>query len=179
MEHKKKKLTGQQGELMRVLDITHDDLHANDNGTITPAQQASVLKRQGYQLKTPTIFATVFAMLGILMTLGIFFEQRAEGDVSVIGVIAVLSFFLAAAAIPALFAFWKRQSLKNELASNQVATTQGIAVVSIGENTSMLEMNGMKLNAPVAVLRRIKHLDRYVVHYLPKTNVILSMEHID
>ena len=37
----------------------------------------------------------------------------------------------------------------------------------------------MKLNASQDVLRRIKHLDAYVIHYLPNTKTILSMEHID
>ena len=37
----------------------------------------------------------------------------------------------------------------------------------------------MKLHAPPDVLRRVKHLDPYVIHYLPDSKVILSMEQIE
>ena len=49
MSEKKKKLTGKQGELMRALDITPDDLEANDAGYITDNQRETVARRQRYE----------------------------------------------------------------------------------------------------------------------------------
>ena len=65
MEQKKKKLTGQQGELMRALDITPDDLIANDDGYVSERQQERVLKRQAYQWQQFKVMTVVFGVLGV------------------------------------------------------------------------------------------------------------------
>ena len=77
MEEKKKKLTGQQGELMRALDITIDDLLANDEGYITGNQQETVLKRQSYQWRQYKVLAVVFPLFALLFA-GIAFSGIDE-----------------------------------------------------------------------------------------------------
>ncbi|MGB7340700.1 MAG: hypothetical protein WBC91_17510 [Phototrophicaceae bacterium] len=180
MEHKKKKLTGQQGELMRALDITHDDLRANDNGVISPEQRESLVKRQNYQWKEYNVIGIAMTLFGLIVPTIAFFSSEGNLDRdAVIGISVLVSIFMLIGVTSLGYGFLKRQQLQTDLNNKQVATTQGIAVVNISDEESILEINGMKLNASQDVLRRIKHLDAYVIHYLPNTKTILSMEHID
>jgi hypothetical protein len=180
MEHKKKKLTGQQGELMRALDITHDDLRANDNGVISPEQRESLVKRQNYQWKEYNVIGIAMTLFGLIVPTIAFFASEGNLDRdAVIGISVLVSIFMLIGVTSLGYGFLKRQQLQIDLKNNLVATTQGIAVVNISDEESILEINGMKLNASQDVLRRIKHLDAYVIHYLPNTKTILSMEHID
>lgn len=180
MENKKKKLTGQQGELMRALDITHDDLLANDNGVISPAQKETLAKRQNYQWKQYNVVGIVMMLFAFIVpTIALISSEGNLDRDGVIGISLMLTIFIGIGLSSLGYGFWKRQQLNADLKNNQVTTTQGIAVVNITENASILEINGMELNAPEDVLRRIKHLDAYLVHYLPNTKTILSMEHID
>ena len=88
------------------------------------------------------------------------------------------SFFILLAAFFGIVGVLQQQRVKEELVKNRFETTQGIAVVNVTEHQSHLEINGLKLNASPDVLRRVRHLDPYVIHYLPESKVILSMEHI-
>ncbi|GAB5492573.1 MAG: hypothetical protein Phog2KO_27880 [Phototrophicaceae bacterium] len=173
MEEKKKKLTGQQGELMRALEISVDDLMANDEGYITEAQRESLPKRQGYQLLPYKIMGGAFAGFALIFPVLFMLIDDAPPEMLFMSL-----FFLAIASIAGGFGLYQQRRLKNDLASNEFQTVQGIAVVNIGENEAHLEINGLKLNASPDVLRRIRHLDPYIVHYLPNSKVILSMENL-
>ena len=65
-EIKKKKYTGQQGELMRALNIDSDDIRANDAGYVSDNQRVTVVKRQRYEILPFTIIALVFGLLPVL-----------------------------------------------------------------------------------------------------------------
>lgn len=174
MEQKKKKLTGQQGELMRALDISAEDLLANDEGYITDEQRESVPKRQSYAFTQYKVLAGVFSSIALIFPVIVFLADDVPAEILFISL-----FFLAMATFFGGVGLYQYRRLKNDLASGSFQTVQGIAVVNVGESEANLEINGMKLNASPDVLRRVRHLEPYIIHYLPNSKVILSMEHID
>lgn len=174
MENKKKKLTGQQGELMRALDISVDDLIANDDGYISDAQRESVPKRQSYQWLQYKILVGAFSSIALIFPILVFLLDDIEPAILLLSL-----FFISLATFFGSVGIYQYRRLKKDLEANTFPTVQGIAVVNIGESESYLEINGMKLNASPDVLRRVRHLEPYIIHYLPNSKVILSMEHID
>lgn len=174
MQEKKKKLTGQQGELMRALDITMDDLIANDEGYITEEHQESILKGQDYQYQQYNILAGVFTFMSVVFA-GI---ASANTD-KLLPLLFMGLFFLVVGLSSGGYGVYKRRKVKAELASNHFETVQGIAVVNVSWEEAYLEINGLKLNASPDILRRVQHLQPYIIHYLPGSKVILSMQHIE
>lgn len=174
MEEKKKKLTGQQGELMRALDISMDDLIANDEGYITESHRASVIKGQGYQWQQYTILSAVFTSMSVIFA-GI---ASANPD-KLLPLLFMGLFFLVVGLSAGGLRIYQQRKVKEALANNRFETVQGIAVVNVTWEESHLEINGLKLKASPDVLRRVKHLDPYIIHYLPGSKVILSMQHIE
>lgn len=177
-EPKKKKLTGQQAELMRALDIAPEDVEANDAGYITEHQRSKVMRGQWYRwwpYLIPTVMFTVMPILFLVIAAA---EAEAAFPMTLLSLI-----FLATAAAFGGVIGWQWNNLRRDLAQNEIKTVQGIAVVSISQPsngaTSFLEINGLRLKASPRVLLRVRHLDPYVVHYLPDSKVILSMQHID
>lgn len=175
MSEKKKKLTGKQGELMRALDITPDDLEANDAGYITDNQRETVVKRQRYERMPFFALWIVFSLMPLFF-LGIGLATGSD-DMQVLLILS--AFFFAIGQAMGGVNVWLQSRLNNELGENNVKTVQGIAVVNIGDSTSVLEIGGMKLKASADVLRRVEHLEPYVVHYLPNSKVVLSMQPVD
>ncbi|MCA9911934.1 MAG: hypothetical protein KC496_01235 [Anaerolineae bacterium] len=177
-EPKKKKLTGQQAELMRALDITPEDIEANDAGYITEHQRNTVMKRQWYRW-WPFLIPT-----GIFTLMPMFFMVIAatEAEAVLPLVLTSIGFWITAAAFGGTL-WWQWLQLQKDLRKNEIHTIQGIAVVNVSRTNnssiSYLEINGMKLKASPEVLLRVRHLDPYVVNYLPESKIILSMQHVD
>lgn len=171
-EDKKKKKTGQQAELMRVLDVTPDDLMANDQGIITEAQRQTFVANQQYRWKQSQQVLIPFSLAALVMIVFSFLIPDGVG-LSILG-----SIFAVLGAVAYLDIARKKGLIANELSRNQLETVQGVAVVNRTETTSLLEINGLKLHTSPDVLNRVRHLEPYVVHYLPQSNLILSMEHI-
>lgn len=176
MDEKKKKVSGQQGELMRTLDISIEDIEANNEGYITEEQQASVLKRQGYRWRQHVILTIVFTLFGTLLP-GIILAAEGAENARVVAGISL--FFLMVATGFGVYGYWNRNRLQKELSEHKIATIQGIAVVTNTLEQSYIEVNGLKLHAPADAVKRIRHLDPYIVHYTTDSKTILSMEHID
>lgn len=174
MQEKKKKLTGQQGELMRSLGISMDDLIANDEGYITEEHQESVLKGQGYQLQQYAILSGIFTLMSVIFS-GI---ALANPD-KLLPLLFMGLFFLTVGLSAGGLRLYQGRKVKAELANNRFETVQGIAVVNVSWEEAYLEINGLKLNASPDVLRRVQHLQPYIIHYLPGSKVILSMQHIE
>ena len=171
MEEKKKKLTGQQGELMRALEISVDDLIANDEGYITEAQRTSLPKREAYQWIGQLIISSIIGSVLLFILLPMILTAMREIHPATLSNVTFL--FLVTVFI-AWHGFISYNRLKNDLLANKLHTVQGIAVINKGR----LEINGLKLNASPDVLSRVLNLAPYIVHYLPNSKVILSMEHI-
>jgi hypothetical protein len=99
--------------------------------------------------------------------------------------VEVFQFLTASGALISIvlgaFLAYKWWTVRNELETSDVQTVQGIAVVSLDntQNRGKLEINGMELKASPDVLRRIRHLEPYIVHYLPDSKIVLSMAHLD
>ncbi|GAB5492572.1 MAG: hypothetical protein Phog2KO_27870 [Phototrophicaceae bacterium] len=172
MDYKKKKITGQQGELMRALEISVDDLIANHEGYITEAQRVSLPKRQGYLWRPYRVTCGGCAFLGLI------FPIMFLGSIMPFVIIIFSLFSFAIAAFFGYSGLHQYSLMLIELTSNNFKTIQGIVVVYIGANGGYLEINGLKFNASHDVLHRIRHLEPYIIHYLSKTKIILSMEHI-
>ncbi len=177
-EPKKKKLTGQQAELMRALDITPEDIDANDAGYISDHQRATVVRRQWYRWWPFLIPTAIFAVMPIIFMV----IAATEAEAMLPMVFTSLGFWIAAAGFGGAI-WWQWLQLQKDLRKNEVHTVQGIAVVNVNRTSnssiSHLEIGGLKLKASPDVLLRVRHLDPYVVHYLPESKVILSMQHID
>lgn len=177
-EPKKKKLTGQQAELMRALDITPEDIEANDAGYITEHQRKTIVGRQMYRWLPFLIPAGIF----LLMPPIYLFIILAEPEAAVPLLFTSLGFWAAAAGF-GIAVFWQWRNLQKDLARGEVRSAQGIAVVNVNhaKNTynSSLEIGDLKLKASPKVLLRVRHLEPYVVNYLPESKVIVSMQHVD
>ena len=171
MSEKKKKYGGQHGELMRVLDITPEDIAANDAGYISEHQREVVNQREGHQRRQYILAGIVMALIAVVfMGVSLIDPDDVQVWILLSSLMLSLSLFLGG------FGFVMRQQLQNELNKGKVATVQGIAVVVLEEDKQHLEINGQKLKANPDVLRRVKHLDPYVIHYLPNSKTILSMQ---
>ncbi len=175
MEEKKKKLTGEQGELMRAFNISVDDLIANDGGYITDEQCENVPQRQAYQWKEYRNIALVLLLFNLAVPIITFFNFEEAPLVALL----ISIFLLSLASIFGTISFMRFRKIKKDLAKGTLRTAQGLAVVNLGGSQSYLEINGEKLHASPDVLRRVQHLKPYVIHYLPNSKVILSMERID
>jgi hypothetical protein len=75
----------------------------------------------------------------------------------------------------------KRRNIDADIANNRLSTMQGIAVVTTGDNDTKgyLEVNEQRFDVSKDVLKRIQHLEPYLVHYLQESKVIVSMQHFD
>lgn len=174
MSEKKKKFGGHHGELMRVLEITPDDIEANDAGYISQHQREMIVQRESIQRRQYFVGAIVVAAVAVFL-MGLSIPEPE--DIRLLFSLAGLLFVVSAAL--GVVGFGKQKQLERELGNNDIATLQGIAVVNISDTTSVLEINGEQLKASPDILRRIKHLEPYVVHYLPKSKAILSMQPLD
>lgn len=177
-EPKKKKLTGQQAELMRALDIMPEDIEANDAGYITDHQRNTVMKRQWYRWWPFLIPAGIFLVLPIIyLIIGL-----SEPDAALPMFLTSLGFLGGAVGFGGVV-WWQWNTLQKDLAKGEVRSVQGIAVVNVNRannnSISYLEINGLKLKASPNILLRVRHLDPYVVNYLPDSKVIVSMQHVD
>jgi len=177
-EPKKKKFGGQQAELMRALDITPEDLEANDAGIITENQRETIVRRQMYRWWPFLIPAGIFLFMPLIYLV----IAVAEPETVLPMLLTALGFLGGAAGFGGAV-WWQWQQLQRDLAKGEVRTVQGIAVVNVNQarNTynSYLEIGDLKLKASPKVLLRVRHLDPYIVNYLPESKVILSMQHID
>ena len=178
-EPKKKKLRGAEGELLRALQISPDDVQANDQGYITDHQRETLITREHKQfapLYVPTLIGFfVFLFMLMLSTFAPIAPEDMEAFLFLTGSAGLISGVLGA------FLAYNWWVVRNELKADDVQTVQGIAVVTLDNTHNMgkLEINGVELKASPDILRRIRHLEPYTVHYLPDSKIVLSMAHID
>lgn len=177
-EVKKKKVGGQEAELMRALDMTPEDLEANDTGYITEHQRETVVRRQMYRWWPFLIPAGIFMFIPLIYLV----IAAAEPEAALPMLFTSLGFWAGAAGFGGAV-WWQWSRLKKDLAKGEVRTVQGIAVVNVNyaKNTynSYLEIGDLKLKASPKILLRVRHLEPYIVHYLPESKVVLSMQYID
>ncbi|MCA9915124.1 MAG: hypothetical protein KC496_17335 [Anaerolineae bacterium] len=183
MEKRKKKLLDADGELMNALGITEDDLAANENGVLTPHQVDTLRQSETYNGYGSLLFGFIFGAIGIA-TLGVpvslLFNPPIAWDefigVSILGLIFSVIGFIAIALRTV-----KRRKMDADIANNRLSTMQGIAVVTVGDSDTRgyLEVNEQRFNVSKDVLKRIQHLEPYLVYYLEESKVILSMQRFD
>lgn len=175
----KKKLTTASGELMEALNITPEDLAANNDGYISDHQREALTEIGVGSHGRYTLSGCFLGLLSLpfFVLAGIFaFLSAPTPDVYLMLVMAGIFFSLAF--LLTRIGRHKRFALAKDLERNEFSTMQGIAIVKIDENNSTVEINDIVFDPDKDVLFRIKHLEPYLIHYLPKTKTILSMEHI-
>ncbi|MGJ3238580.1 MAG: hypothetical protein ACFE0Q_07740 [Anaerolineae bacterium] len=182
MENQKKKLLSADGELMNALRITEDDLAANENGVLTPHQVATLRQGEAYNGYGSLLFGFIFGAIGVAtLSVSVYslFNPPIAWDeftgVSVLGLIFSAIGFIALALRRV-----KRRNMDADIANNRLTTMQGIAVVTAGDNDTRgyLEVNEQRFNVSKDVLKRIQHLEPYLVHYLEESKVIISMQRL-
>lgn len=165
-----------QKELMRVMDVTWDDIHTNEQGKISNHQfntrGTRVAQTGCFLLFLGLIFAGtaigVFILTNMLSTTE---EDMVVGTVllivfGLIGLFCILGFYLN---IRAIGLDWR---------GNRVERVEGLAVVTITDDSATLKINDTTFLASSNVLERIKHMDQYIVYYLPRTRNVISMQHL-
>jgi hypothetical protein len=172
-QKKKKKPGGVQAELMNALNITPDDIRANENGHITDGQRDRL--RQHRQ-KRERFYAGLALAVTVAVTFWLTVFGFLFGLAENITLLALIT-LLVAGGLAGVAWFAKRQQLIQQTTADQVESVQGIVVANTENNR--LEINGLRLRASADVLRRVRHLEPYVVHYLPGSKIVLSMEYID
>lgn len=179
MTKAKKKLTSVSGELMEALNITPDDLAANNDGYISDHQREALSEPMAgsHGNHYAVGFLLMMIALGILVVgggLSLLFSSPTDGYTILIGtgILLGVSIFII------FLGRRKRYALIDELERNEFATMQGIAIVQLDDNTSKFEINDVMFKPDRDIVLRIKHLEPYLIHYLPESKTILSMEHI-
>jgi Zn-dependent protease with chaperone function len=168
-----------QQELMNVFDFTWHDLAANREGRITEVQKKKVMRLQGsvwnpmmwiFSFMLIMLFAFVFWIS--LSSYLSFIELINTGiyvPFSIIGLL--ISVFIVAA-------WYSKQKIWRDLQTEIVETIQGIAIVETDPRglAGSITIHDVRMQARRECILRIKHLEPHVIHYLPNSKVIVSVE---
>jgi len=181
-EKSKKKRVSARGELMRVLNITEDELRANAAGYLTDLQRATLMDTLQHRTRTTGILGRVFASLGVVFLLlgGVLYTTSIVPVVPIVFALLGVIYTILGSAFIGTEAL-QRGRLRRDIADNAPRTVEGIAVVNINDRqrTGVLEIGGLRLHASPDVLRRVRHMEPYVAHYLPETHTLISLDQID
>lgn len=162
--------SGHHVMLLRALGITEDDILANQDGFITKHQQTAILNSQRYRWAIRrNLWA--FVLLGVLFV-GVGLTNR---DFLLGGVFMCL-IFLSLAAIIYAITWLQERRIVNEMKQNTVKSAWGKVLVKNVGREAILEIEGLHLHVPSNLLRIVKNRATYRVYYLPKSNVLLSIE---
>ncbi|MEL6307509.1 MAG: hypothetical protein AAFR81_07910 [Chloroflexota bacterium] len=175
----KKKLTTASGELMQALNITPEDLAANNNGYITDHQREMLSDPNAGSHGNYYAVGCLTSLIGLgFLVVGGVFAFLSAPVTDLYLMLVMMGIFLSISVFTIVIGRRKRYALIDELERSAFSTMQGVAIVKLDENNSTVEINDIVFDPDKDVLFRIKHLEPYLVHYLPKTKTILSMEHI-
>jgi hypothetical protein len=182
MEKRKKKLLSADGELMNALRITEDDLAANEKGVLTPHQVDTLRQGEAYKGYGSLVFGFIFGATGVA-TLGVPVYSLLNPPIAwgeFIGISVFGLIFFAIGFIVLVLRTVKRRNMDADIANNRLSTMQGVAVVTTGDNDTRgyLEVNEQRFDVSKDVLKRIQHLEPYLVHYLQESKVMISMQRL-
>lgn len=178
----KKKLLSADAELMRALGITDDDLAANEAGQVTQRQREVVEEYDFYQKIGQLFMGGIFGIIGVIALIAAMLELTRPGELG-----ADLGFMLFGA-IFVVIAFGmirsrshKRHTIAMDVLENRVGTMQGIAVVTQRDDNTpgYLEVNDQRFEVGDEVLKRIRHLEPYLIYFLQESKVVIAMQHMD
>jgi len=164
-----------------VMSITRDDLAENQSGRISERQKTKLNAEKRYKL--------AFLALGIIATVGVVGYVIARlvmllvtggmGQVFSSSEIMVLAMLVIFAPIEyrLLRGFWR---FSQDVSEGQVESVQGLAVVKSGASSaSKLFIHDVQYNVSQKTILLIKHLEPHILHYLPRSKAVLSIEVVE
>jgi hypothetical protein len=174
-EKLKAKVLTRQEELMLALDVTEDDILANRNGQLLPEHKQKIFKRESRRLVpigcgTLTILGLIFLVIMVI---------RNEGaDDGFILLCEIIGLALMMISLGGFQAIRKLIQFRQDMQAGIVESIQGLAVVEAGRGYS-LSMNDVRFEAPQQAILRIKHLEPHIIHYLPRSKIVVSVETVE
>ena len=172
-----KKTIDQQQEIMRVLEFNYRDLDANREGRITYQQGKEIWKRESHHWQKPLRMAFILGLgtigLALLGLSNLFGRESSLFTLWVAGLnlFLVLIYFSAA--------LIKMLPLYIDISQREVRQMHGIVIHNYIDGyhpRDAFTINSQQFRAKEPVLKSIEHLEPYVVHYLPRSKAIVSVE---
>ncbi|MGB7340111.1 MAG: hypothetical protein WBC91_14540, partial [Phototrophicaceae bacterium] len=131
----KKKFLTADSELMHALEITAEDLIANDNGQLLSHQHEIIRKSDAYSRVSELILGVVFGGIGGIALLGaistLFTVPINLSATFGIGLFGLIFFLIGLVSIRSRNK--TRQAVEGDIANNRLTTIQGIAIVTASE----------------------------------------------
>lgn len=159
--------------LMQGFRFSHEDLHANRQGCLSPSQ---LRRLQGLRLVRILILVGALMMLPLLIAP---FIERLVG--LMIGVVSVTSFSLWGNLGLALLAFgavwWASHMLaqiNHDIHAQIVHTVEGNAYLDSARNH--LIVGAQRFYVPRHLFTFLTHNTRYRVYYAPRVRILLGLE---
>ncbi len=170
---KTKNLTQDQ-ILMDTFRFNMRDLHANREGYITKSQRTKILRRDTGALVR---ILSMFIVLAFLAMMGLLIDFIVSTRFGITD--AVLIYLLAFSGLITIITFPYWLYMTYALRGARVESVQGIIVLDTSPQRAMVKIGRLKLRAHRDALLTLKHMSPYVIHYLPKSKIIVSVETIE
>lgn len=167
-----------QKELMRIMNITWDDIRVNEQGVISNHQRNTRGERVAVANESRLFF--VMGLVFSLTAVGIFIlthTMPSVDDDRFVGITLPIIFGLIG--LSCLLGFYMIiRAVRLDFRGNRVEQVAGLAIVTITDDSAMLKVNDETFSAHREVLERIKHMEPYVIYYLPRTKNVMSIQHL-
>lgn len=174
--------------LAHGLNFTAEDLATNRQGMLS-ARQQKILTQVDAQPdlnKFPTRFIQGLMVVGIII--GWFVSSLEAGRENLVWFGAIVAIFILATLLfgwMLLFVLHKKFLVRrNKLIETRVQSQTGVVILDSGitsrgatqQQYHRFTLNDQTFNISREGFLRFKHLERYIIYYLPKSKIIVSAE---
>jgi len=149
------------------------DLHANREGHITKSQFKKAIQRDTRPIRQIILVSLVITLLSAIVLITDIVSNDSRG-LSTTGEVAFMVLIYSGLFLIVATLTWLPFISLN--IRQEVATTQGIVIVDIHPNRAIVKIGNLKLRAHRDAILTLKHMNPYVIHYLPGSKVIVSVE---
>lgn len=169
----KKHRLNQEQILMDAFRFNLRDLQSNREGRITKSHSSKIFQRDARYSQQVIAGLVVVAFISILaMLIEWVSNNRGSGLMGMLGFMGLA--FSGILLLPSISRLW--QMTVQVHSSHQIAAIQGIIVLDTSPQRPMVKIGRVKLRAHRDALLTLKHMSPYVIHYLPKSKIIVSVE---
>jgi len=159
--------------LMDTFRFNLRDLHANREGRITKSQASKIIQRDARYLQQSIAGLVVVFLISVFVILidGVVNARDAGFMGEIVSPVLVFSGLM----LP-IFLLRLAYMQSQVHSSRQIAMIQGIIVLDTSPQRTMVKIGRVKLHAHRDALLTLKHMTPYVMHYLPESKIIVSVE---
>lgn len=169
----KNKYFSQEQVLMDAFGFNLRDLHANREGRITKSQFKKAIQHDTRPIRQIILVSLVITLLSAIVLITDIAGNDSRG-LTTIGDMAFMVLVYSGLVLIITTLMWLPFISLNR--RQEVATTQGIVIVDIHASRAIVKIGNMRLRASRDAILTLKHMNPYVIHYLPGSKVIVSVE---